>query len=477
MVNELRVAEILDQASLTIADDGHFVPLDFYGNALKPEGGKIVVPLNGLGYFLRTDGSPGSFARLLAAIGAGRIDGYEPVEIVAHDLLGRVDAKPELRITLSNILNRPIRGTLSVKLGELQLAEAQQQVALQPHETRELKFAVTGGAAAPGNSYPLTSTFDAGADGRRTHAENLHVNLIARKKVTVDGNLDDWQDVLPQPIRSGPAAGKNLTEKAWLPVVKFDANSGDGFASGYLAYDDQNFYFAAKIADSKPYAGNVRFANRDEDADFYPETALSVENDGQRRELHWPSGVRRYSYRRNPAIPAGDETENVQLGFNVLPLEKTDWLSHPPGTMPRFICSKTTDYEYALNKVADEHGGGTELFRLLAPGMPRKHFYPRQPKVPAPGLDGGPVAGGKLAIQHDGAIRRVECALPWSEIPEVKKKLDAREPIKFTFRVSENQGPKYELNEERSVSKIDTYALHNYWQTSWAVQTEFVFEP
>ena len=62
-------------------------------------------------------------------------------------------------------------------------------------------------------------------------------------------------------------------------------------------------------------------------------------------------------------------------------------------------------------------------------------------------------------------------------MPEVKKKLDAREPIKFTFRVSENNGPKYELNEERSVSKVDTYALHNYWQTSWAVETEFAFEP
>ena len=144
--------------------------------------------------------------------------------------------------------------------------------------------------------------------------------------------------------------------------------------------------------------------------------------------------------------------------------------------MPRFICYKTTDYEYALNQVAEPFGGGTEIWRLLAPGVPRKHYYPREPKVPAPGKDGGPVADGQLVIKRDGNLRLVECALPWSELPEVKKKLDAGEPIKFTFRVSENNGPKYELNEDRSVSKADTYALHNYWQTSWAVETEFAVE-
>ena len=41
---------------------GKFVLYDFYANPLPPESGKIVVPLNNLGYFLRTDGSRGSFA-------------------------------------------------------------------------------------------------------------------------------------------------------------------------------------------------------------------------------------------------------------------------------------------------------------------------------------------------------------------------------------------------------------------------------
>ena len=42
---------------------GRFVLYDFYANPLPSHGGKIIVPLNSLGYFLRSDGSPGSFAR------------------------------------------------------------------------------------------------------------------------------------------------------------------------------------------------------------------------------------------------------------------------------------------------------------------------------------------------------------------------------------------------------------------------------
>ena len=79
-------------------------------------------------------------------------------------------------------------------------------------------------------------------------------------------------------------------------------------------------------------------------------------------------------------------------------------------------------------------------------------------------------------MKRDGNTRIVECSLPWSQIPDVRHCLDKGEPIKFTFRVNDNKGPSYELNGGRSVSKIDTYALHDYWATSWAVETEFAFE-
>ena len=248
-----------------------------------------------------------------------------------------------------------------------------------------MAFQVIRGKSSADNTYALTTIFDAGADGHCGHEEAMHVNVIARRTIAVDGSLDDWKDVVPQPIRSQPGSGKNLTEKAWLPFKKFDDDAGQGFASGYLAYDDQNFYFAARIADATPYNGNIRFSKRDDDSYFYPEISYNVREDPRthkvtREEKRWTAGVRRYSYRRDPAIPSGSGTDNVQIAFNVLPIAETDWLEYPPGTMPRFMCYKTTDYEYALNPVAEVFGGGTEIWRLLAPGVPRKHYYPRNQK-------------------------------------------------------------------------------------------------
>ena len=60
MAAALKTAEVLADAAMTLSDGGgKFVLYDFYGNPLPAKGGKIVVPLDGLGYFLRTDGSHG----------------------------------------------------------------------------------------------------------------------------------------------------------------------------------------------------------------------------------------------------------------------------------------------------------------------------------------------------------------------------------------------------------------------------------
>lgn len=76
----------------------------------------------------------------------------------------------------------------------------------------------------------------------------------------------------------------------------------------------------------------------------------------------------------------GIATDNILIAFNVIPIGEDGMEAETKGTMPRYIGYKCTDYEYALNTVAPEYGGGFEIWRMLVPGMPRKHFYPRQPK-------------------------------------------------------------------------------------------------
>ena len=183
--------------------------------------------------------------------------------------------------------------------------------------------------------------------------------------------------------------------------------------------------------------------------------------------------MRRFSYRRNFEIPSDSEHDNVQVAFGVFPPGENGMLAHAPGMPLDFQARKCTDYEYVFNSVSPRFGGGTEMWRLLAPGVPRKHFYPRQPKAER---DGGPVAGGKLAMRRDGGTRIIEAAIPWSEIPDVRKRLDEGRTIKFSFRTNDNKGPAMELAAERSVAQINVNAFHNYWSSHWSNELEFAFE-
>jgi hypothetical protein len=193
----------------------------------------------------------------------------------------------------------------------------------------------------------------------------------------------------------------------------------------------------------------------------------------ERKPMEWPAGVRRFSYRRDPDLPSGNGTDNVQIAFNVLPDAEKPWRMMPPLTMPKWMIYPCTDYEFAFNQVAPEHGGGTETWCLLRPGMPRKHFYPRQPKAKN---EGGPVEGAKLAMRREGNVRFVEAFLPWSAIPHVRDRLRAGQTVKFSYRVNDNDGPAYELAQGRGVSKDNPYAFHNDWATHWANELEFAIE-
>ncbi len=464
-----RSVALRPDARMEIRNPGdEFVLYDFYGNPVAPAGGAITVPLNGLGYFLRTHRRPGSFDRLLRELRAAKVSGYDPVEIVAHDLTQPVSQHPALRLSLTNVMNRPVKGQLSATLGSLSLAPPSTAVDLKPGETREISVKVHG-PPDPANLYALSATFDAGADGSVTHSELMHVHTIARRTIAVDGDLSDWAGVLPQPLPDSDV-DVSLTEKAWLPFKdRGDKSSSHETVSvAYVAYDDRYFYFAAEIPDSTPDPGMVRFAARDDDSYFYPDRTTAPDG----KELQWPQGVRHYSYRKNFDVPSGSsEHDNVQIAFNVV--DRKPWLAHAPGVMPRFITYWDTDYEYALNPVAPAYGGGTEIWRMQAPGIPRKHFFPRQPKAP---IDGGPVQGGKLVLRRTAGERLVEAAIPWSEMPDVKRRFDQGETVKFTCRVNDNQAPAHELAAGRSVSKYNGMTFHDDWETHWANELEFGVE-
>ncbi|GGH06442.1 hypothetical protein GCM10011586_23270 [Silvibacterium dinghuense] len=459
-----RSVHIASDAHLVLHDSEHRLrAFDSNGNAMPALNGVLTVPLNGSGYFLRGDGRNGSFAALLAAVRSAEIHGIDPVEIVAHDMTTPLGAGSSFRLTLTNVLNHPIDANVSARLTNLSLPLDTQRVRLVANETRTVTFSLPPETPLPQNVYPLEASVDAGAEGTATLHEDLHVNRIAYRTISVDGNLQDWVGVLPQ-ILPGTGIGANLTEEAWLPYRDFTQGAGSNLATAYLAYDDQFFYFAAKIADTTPDAGMLRFAKRDDDSYFYPTHVQAPDG----TPLTWPENVRHFSYRKHFDVPSGSgEHDNVQIAFNVLPAKPL--LPHPPGVMPHFITYWDTDYEFALNTVAQEYGGGTEIWRLQAPGIPRKHFFPRQPHSP---IDGGPV-DGKLVTRYENGTRIVEAAIPWSAMPEVYARIQRGETIKFTCRVNDNKGPAHELATGRSVSTTNSFTFHDDWKTHWSNELEF----
>jgi len=643
----------LNDGKMIIKAHPSFRLYDFYGNSIEVNGKTLEIPLSFRGYFLRTDGSKGSFMKLSNALKTGYIEGYEPVEIIAADMTSRIEQKPVMELKITNILNRDVKGIFQITLGNLKLSYTS-KISLKANETKIVPVTIAGGVSAADNSYPLEVLFDAGKDGKAVHWEDMHVNLISKMSVEINGNLDDWKNTVPQTVTAGKAS-VSVTEAAWYPFKNFDQKS-EGLANAYLAYDDQYFYFASKVADNTPHKGTYRFENLNEDEFFYPDTAfLTDENnsfrkiDGKRfasendlsclqkpegdgrimnywepdnnnigmgidlnlpvekttrvsfflpdiesgktkieiRDLKtstllasqsieelwngtymicdisgnvrvtfkgewwynvklaavffdasdaptnqvataefidqdfdtkgnwknkygsigywvfgtapvlpagitasatnvsklipliWPDGVRHFTYRKDPVLPdnssgLGSSSDNMQIAFNVIPIGEDGYGSTTKGTMLRYIGYKCTDYEYALNQVAPEYGGGTEIWRLLVPEMPRKHFFPRQPKS---SFD-GPVKDGKLAIVHNGNTRITECAIPWSEIPDVKKSLDEGKTIKFSFRVNDDgsAGSCMELARDRSVSKKNSRAFHADWKEHWANELEFAFE-
>lgn len=88
----------------------------------------------------------------------------------------------------------------------------------------------------------------------------------------------------------------------------------------------------------------------------------------------------------------------------------------------------------------------------------------------------GAVKDAKLLITRTPSMRIVECGIPWTEIPEVKARLVANQPIKFCFRVNDNSGLAcMELSRNRSVAKRNP-SFRDDWEEHWANEVQFAFE-
>ena len=120
-----------------------------------------------------------------------------------------------------------------------------------------------------------------------------------------------------------------------------------------------------------------------------------------------------------------------------------------------FHAMPDTDYEYSAYACTD---GKSELWRILAPGVPRGHYAPRQPRAR---VDQGAVPKGQHVVKRGGTITIYEVAIPWAELN--KWKPQAGQTFGFTFRIGNDKGPALDFGADKGATKTNGLTLHPYW--------------
>ncbi|HUS59227.1 MAG TPA: hypothetical protein VM141_11285, partial [Planctomycetota bacterium] len=405
--------------------------------------------------------------------------------------------------------NSPISGKLAVTPPQgISLKSSEVAVKLDAGKTADFAFDIANAKPAPLNAYLFTCEFR-GEGKLALWKENIHVLLAKKATKTIDGNLDDWAADLGVLV-DAKLQKVDPTEQAWMPFVDAKDKQPDGsFGEVKLAWDDGFFYVSARVNDPTDSPGHERLEDWDEDQYFrsaeddticeslrpyekfvmadmrnkdvaekmkadpqWPEYEKFLNDNPDAKQAVYSNAASVYLRvkKQNPAATFADAYyvykrtpwdanswagDVLQIGLDVVPdyaynlkldNDRVPWGFH---AMP------DTDYEFSAYLCKD---GKSELWRILAPGIPRGHYYPRQPRAR---LDQGPVRKGKHVVKRDGSVTIYELAIPWAELKQWKPKAGAA--FAFTFRVGNDKGPALEFGADKSATKTNGLSLHPYW--------------
>jgi hypothetical protein len=434
---------------------------DLAGNPVYEGVQGVELPMTIFPTYITCRRGPAAAAKRLAA---ARIDGKRPVEILPRDFTERVAKGATLSVELHNCLNRAVSGRLAIETpAGLQLKEDSQAVKLAAGERLAVPFELAQAQANAANAYPFAFRFTSDA-GNAEYKETLNATIIPKKTIRVDGNLDDWQDVpgvtvLAKAQRAEPT---ELLRRPWLSIK--DAEPQGNFAQFKLAWDENYLYVAALVNDPTPQEkGLAPMAGRNKDLYFHSQASdrqspykefLSKRPGRSFAEVPyvWRYNPESPDHPALPAIPFRRDRLHVALDVT------GDWHDLAPDTdrVPYgFHAVPDTDYEYALYLTNQ----GSELWRYLAPGVPRVHDWPRQPKAKK---STGTVPGAKHVVKREGSTYIYEMAIPKEELSQLK--LAAGTTLGIMLRAGNNSGPHVDFGADKAVTKNNGLTLHPYWE-------------
>jgi len=437
--------------------------LDTAANPIHEKEKTVRIPLSVAPLYIRCPKGPGAAA---ARLKAARISGKRPVEILPRDFDRIPAAGVKLAVAVHNCLTGPLKGRLIVTPPDgIAIENPASDVALAAGEARQFEFVLASARPNEGNAYPFCFRLESDA-GTAEYREILNAAIAPRGSKTVDGNLDDWEGVAGITIMSGKAQmdPSELMRRPWLALSEKATNAN--FAVFRLAWDEENLYVSARVHDATPQGDLPSFAERDENAFFH--TAASDSKSPYKEFIEeWraknPNAKYKsfadvsFVYCSSPEAFIPFRRDRLQIALDVT----DEWHDLKPTTnaVPLgFHAWPDTDYEYSIYLCA---GGKAEIWRQLAPGVPRIHDFPRQPRGnPTTGL----VPGAKAAVKLEGNVFTYEVAIPKSELAAFK--LAPGTSFGLMVRAGDNANAHADYGVDKAVTKLNGLTLHPYWERS-----------
>ena len=495
---------------LTIPDPEKILEVrDLNGNPVPREAdGSVRVTMDTSGYYLW---SAKGAAAVIEAVRASIIEETRAVHIAPNGVKLTADGQHILPVALHNALNRPVSGALSVASlnpqiplafsGEVELAAgATVTVEVQVPASVgglpvKLDFAGQGFAPTSASEVIQTTVISKGTPGdakawgvlpgatvirnqgkvEGSEIEAIWLPFVQKKEVTVatrrgevklaydDSALHVYATVDAAEIRKRPRlATRNdddyfwndaYVEKVFAPFrqhIRFLAIRGDKKIWG-----DENRHYV--LASGEPgYAEFVEFSKD-------PAIKRLIESGAPKR---WAdsggASVERLNYVYLPDSPMIDhlpfQGDGFQFAIDVdAPadvMRKTHDLTYHADVMPAYWTSTPdSDYEFSLYLCDD---GKPELWCLLAPGVPRGHYFPRQERGK---INQHAVAADTSVVNADGRTT-YRASIPWSALGG--KPWAAGSDVGFTFSFNAADGGNVGFG-GGGATKMNSLTMHPYW--------------
>jgi hypothetical protein len=442
--------------------DGLLRFYDLAGNPQHVGRKRVELPMSIFPTYVKCSKGPAAAARRFRQ---ARIEGKRPVEILPRDFTTRIDARgAALAVELHNCLNREVRGRLTLAAPDgVSLELKEQAVVLEPGRRKTLTFPIASARPNGANHYPFRFHFASDA-GQAEYAEVMNVAVAPRGAKAIDGRLDDWKDV-PSITLAAAEQEAEATEQLRRPWLELKDRKPDGtFAEVMLAWDADCLYVAARVHDPTAQESAAPMAGRDENAYFHSKASDAGEPFAKFLSKHPGRSFAEvpYVYCRSPEKPGAPDLPTIPFRRDRLQIAldvTDDWHDLKPTTdrVPYgFHAVPDTDYEYSLYGCT---GDRAELWRHLAPGVPRIHDWPHQPRG---GRTTGPVQGARCVARREGSTYVYEAAIAKDELAALK--LQAGTTFGLAFRVGNNRGPNIDYGADKAVTKINGLTLHPYWE-------------